>query len=32
MRALSVLEEWARKQMVFHSAAVSPLGGVGSLI
>src|ERR1017187_8391917 len=29
MRALTALEEWVRNQMVFHSAAVSPLGGAG---
>ena len=27
MRALTALEEWVRNQIVFHSAAVSPLGG-----
>ena len=30
MRALIALEEWVRNQMVFHSAAVSPLGGAGA--
>jgi hypothetical protein len=30
MRALTALEEWVRNQMVFHSAAVSPLGGAGA--
>ncbi len=30
MRALTALEEWARNQMVFHSAVVSPFGGAGA--
>jgi len=30
MRAPIALEEWGRNQMVFHSAAVSPLGGAGA--